>query len=1108
MRTPECPSDELLAAYAAGECPQAEVAKIREHIDHCKVCRQWLDDAAANEAILESLRQAGGTVTEEGYQPTVPDPPVARDAGSPATEPTSRTPLPQTIEGYELLRELSHGGQGVVYQAIQRSTKRKVAIKVLLQGPYASKAARKRFEREIELVAQLRHPNIISIFHSGVTVDGRQFYVMDYVRGQPLHRYVRQKNLSLEETLQLFAEVCEAVQYAHQRGVIHRDLKPSNIIVDAEGRPKVLDFGLAKWLAAPVDTVVSVSQQVLGTLPYMSPEQARGNPDEIDTRTDIYALGVILYELLTGHYPYPVAGQIVEVLRHIAETPPTPPSRTWSQDSGVTRRASGRPRKDDCPIDDEVQTIVLKCLSKERQRRYQSAGELARDMRHYVAGEPIEAKRESTWYVIRKSLRRYRAPVAMAVAFVVLLAALGIGMSIQADRNRRLAQSERQARLEAVAAEKQARQAKAAETTLRGRAEALADELRHGLYASRVALAQHAFEENNIRRMKALLSECPAELRKWEWHHLEWLADRSQKTLTGHTRGVETVGFSPDGTKVASGGWDRTVRVWDVRTGTAIMTLKGHSHSVNSVRFSPDGSRIASASHDGTVRVWDALTGKPLQILQGHVGMVLSAVFTPCGERIISGGIDATIRIWDTNTGQELRVLTGHESGVKSVCVMPDGEEVVTTSWDKTCRVWNLKEDQVYPLGPTKSASGMAVCPDGTCVALAHINDIEILNTETGDVARRFPNRDATVSTLTFSPDGGQIATGGADHTVRVWSRSGGLILLMRGHTEAVTEVAFSPDGIFIASACLDGSIKLWDVQGRYAVLTFPVIANRIAYTPHGSQIVSDGGGAGLQIADLESGLVKRLPTGEGDPPCFAVSPEGQTIAYSSHDTLQESWYVNLWNPKTQHLKWTARIHDQGIASIDFSPSGEQILSCSWDGEAKVWDVSDGSRPALGFGPRQGGWHAVFSPDGRLICSAGGGAHANVWDSLTGEELAHIELGAFATTVAFGPDSRLIAVGFEDGAVRIYEALTGRLTLHTQHHKYWVKSIAFMPDGDRIVSGGYDGCVLWDPVQGDQLLALRAQRTSAVAISPDGSQIAAGCEEGIKVWEVAEPDVR
>ena len=344
------------------------------------------------------------------------------------------------IEGYDIIRELHRGGQGVVYQAIEKATKRKVAIKVLIEGPHASKTARKRFEREIELVAQLKHPNIISIFHSGETPEGMRYCVMDYIRGVPMDKYVHENDLSLEDRLKVFSTVCDAVQYAHQKGVIHRDLKPSNILVDSAGNPKVLDFGLAKVLTAPVETVISLSQQVIGTLPYMSPEQARGNPDDIDTRTDIYALGIILYEILTGHYPYPVAGQMAEVLKHIAETPPTPPSRQWTADSGVTKRSSKHLRAGKCPIDNDLQTVVLKTLAKERERRYQSAGELAKDIQHYLADEAIDAKRDSGWYVFGKTIHRHRAKLAVAAAFVVLVGAFGsyIGWdrSRQADRQR------------------------------------------------------------------------------------------------------------------------------------------------------------------------------------------------------------------------------------------------------------------------------------------------------------------------------------------------------------------------------------------------------------------------------------------------------------------------------------------------------------------------------------------------------------------------------------------------------------------------------------------------------------------------------------------------
>ncbi|MBN2445622.1 MAG: protein kinase [Phycisphaerae bacterium] len=347
------------------------------------------------------------------------------DSDSAGERPTDHLMAVPDIPGYEFTSLVGAGGQGLVYEAVQKSTKRKVAVKVLLEGRAASESARKRFEREIELVAALKHPHIISIFDSGTTADGRQYFVMDYVRGQALGRYVRERDLPLEDVLRLYCTICDAVQYAHQHGIIHRDLKPSNIVIDADGQPKILDFGLAKHLSATSRTVVSLSQDIIGTLPYMSPEQTRGNPEEVDTRTDVYALGVILYELLTGAFPYPVMGDVSEVLRHIAETPPTPPIRRWTDESGVTRRRGGRSRAGQCPIDDETETIILRALTKDRERRYQSAGELARDIRRYLDGEPIEAKRDSFWYVLRKTLARHRSWLIVRVSFLVVLVTIG-----------------------------------------------------------------------------------------------------------------------------------------------------------------------------------------------------------------------------------------------------------------------------------------------------------------------------------------------------------------------------------------------------------------------------------------------------------------------------------------------------------------------------------------------------------------------------------------------------------------------------------------------------------------------------------------------------------
>lgn len=332
-------------------------------------------------------------------------------------------PPPDYFPGYVVSREIHRGGQGIVYQAVHKTTKRKVAIKVMIEGVLASVRERTRFEREVEILAQLDHPGIVDVLDSG-SVEGRFYYVMDYVSGSTLDVWIAQREPSIPEVLELFSRVCDAVNAAHLKGVIHRDLKPANVRVDADGRPHIVDFGLARVATGGFsddDKAMTMTGQFIGSLPWASPEQAQGIPGMIDVRTDVYSLGVMLYQMLTGRFPYRVAGAMRDVLDAILRAEPARPSTVRRQ------------------INDEVETIVLKCLSKERERRYQNAGELGRDIAHYLRGEPIEAKRDSGWYVLRKAVRRHRPAAAFGVTFLVLLVAFGAGMSVlNADKARAL----------------------------------------------------------------------------------------------------------------------------------------------------------------------------------------------------------------------------------------------------------------------------------------------------------------------------------------------------------------------------------------------------------------------------------------------------------------------------------------------------------------------------------------------------------------------------------------------------------------------------------------------------------------------------------------------
>jgi len=420
-KTIGCPSDAALSSYHARELVASEAQRIQQHLRACASCAARADQMIhTHESWVSRLRNAGAPPASEAETPLRPFAPLASDE----------------IPGYEILDEIARGGQGIVYRALQRSTRREVAIKVLREGAGASSDAKLRFEREIELVASLRHPSIVTVFDSGMTRDGRRFCVMDYVRGTRLDRHVTQARLSLEQTLELFCRVCDAINHAHQRGVMHRDVKPSNILVDEEGRPRVLDFGMARAIDRSDVVAVTSTGLVGGTLAYLSPEQVAATPDAADIRSDVYSLGVVLCELLTGDFPYPVSTDVIATLRHIADTPPAI-ERLCLFDAGPTQSRE-RPSRVST-INDDLRTIVVKALAKEPARRYQTVGDLARDLHHFLDDEPIEAKRDSTWYVLRKTLRRYRVGVGITSAFVLIVtvSAIALGMLYAQQRTLR-----------------------------------------------------------------------------------------------------------------------------------------------------------------------------------------------------------------------------------------------------------------------------------------------------------------------------------------------------------------------------------------------------------------------------------------------------------------------------------------------------------------------------------------------------------------------------------------------------------------------------------------------------------------------------------------------
>ena len=397
----ECLTLEQIRRYVAGQCSGREIEKIKAHLAECAICRGKVGEAGTD-ASAERTPNASAGGEDDFRTKSMPDASVFQTRGDDVA-----TSLETMTDGYKILGVLPRGGQAVVYKAIQKATKRTVAVKVLLQGEHASRRARYRFEQEIELVARLKHPHIVTIFDSGIAEE-QYYYAMEFIKGKPLDEYVNEEKLSLRETMELFGKVASAIAYAHLHGIIHRDLKPGNILVDEQGEPHVLDFGLAKLADGFEQTyektvMTTIAGHVLGTLAFMSPEQATADPEAVDVRTDVYSMGVILYKVLTGKFPYPIGGPMFEILQNIKQLDPV------------------RPLKLVPGFNSEVEAIVLRALAKEPQRRYQSAAGFHHDIQCWLTGRPIVARSDSSLYVLRKLIVRNRAASIIAALLLIII---------------------------------------------------------------------------------------------------------------------------------------------------------------------------------------------------------------------------------------------------------------------------------------------------------------------------------------------------------------------------------------------------------------------------------------------------------------------------------------------------------------------------------------------------------------------------------------------------------------------------------------------------------------------------------------------------------------
>jgi WD40 repeat protein/serine/threonine protein kinase len=1036
------------------------------------------------------------------------------DAPPLTTGYTSLTEGPGTIIGpYKLLQQIGEGGMGVVYMAEQQEpVRRKVALKIIKPGMDSYQVIA-RFEAERQALAMMDHQNIARVLDAGTTASGRPYFVMELVHGVPITKFCDDNKLTPRERLALFVPVCQAIQHAHQKGIIHRDVKPSNVLVtmyDDKPVPKVIDFGVAKAIEQRLTEKTMFTQfgAFVGTFEYMSPEQAEMNAFGVDTRSDVYSLGVVLYELLTGTTPLERKrlreAALDEVVRMIKEEEAPRPSARLSSSQNLPKIAAARktePARLSKLVRGEIDWIVMKCLEKDRSRRYDTASGLARDLERHLADEPVEACPPSARYRLSKFARKYKKALVTATAFAALLVAGMVLTTLLA--------------VWATSAEWEANQQRIASDEAKVEASNQRDEARLTGYAAGMNLAQRAWDENDILRARELLDEVPKEvagrgLRGFEWYYLSRLCHSEEPTFVAlpeyaydvtiqslafgpdgqrlalgmpsmlkihdgaHGRelvslkgfGFSSVVFSPDGPRVAGGGLnDKPVKVWDCVSGEELLTLKGHTFQVRSVAFSLDGRRLASGSEDGTVKVWDSTTGKELCSGKGHAGAIISLAFSPDGQRLLSGSWDGTVQAWDRGTRKGLVSLEGHFGFLHTLVFSPDGQRLASSSRDGTVQIWD-------------SATGKRLLS-----------------------VRGHGNR---VSSVAFSPDGRRLATGSWDKTVRIWdSATGKELFVFKGHAATVESVAFSPDGHHVASWSMDKTVKIWDTainRGLFSVRGHCSEVKSAVFSPDGQRLAS-GGADTVRIWDRATGMQLLSLTGHANwVESVAFSADGQRLASGGSDNT-----VKIWDSMTGKELFTLKGHAGPVTSVALSPDGQRLASASWDQTIRIWDSVAGRELATLKGHTGLVFSVAFSPDGRRLASASDDQTAKVWDSLTGKELLSLKGHAGAVRgVAFSPDGRRLASG-GSLTVKIWDSVIGEELMSLKGHASGVTCVAFSPDGWRLVSGSVDSTVkIWDSTTGKELFSLKGHggQVHSVTFSPDGHCFASTNRGGsIDLWE-------